>query len=228
MIGLEFANDLISQDKEVYVIGPDPYPMSALLPLEAGKYLQSQLSKHKVHWHLDSLPISINKINNQYKIKLNNQDVIYCDLIVSAVGLRANLGLVKNTTIEFDKAILCDQYLQTNLSNIYAIGDCAQIESHYLPFVAPILAGSKALAKTLSGQKTAVQYKASSIVVKTDHCPLVIAKPSTSHYSTTIDSTENGLKILYLDSEKNTLGFILMGQFTKEKLKLNKLLPSLL
>ncbi|PCJ15644.1 MAG: FAD-dependent oxidoreductase [Candidatus Cloacimonadota bacterium] len=225
LIGCEFANDLISQDKEVYVIGPDAYPMSGLLTKETGEYLQDELSKYKVNWHLNCLPKSINKLNDKYEILLNNNQSIFCDLIISAVGLRANLSLIKNTNINHDKAILVNEYLQTNISNIYAVGDCAQVNSHYLPFVAPILSGTKALAKTLNKDKTNVQYKASSIIVKTSNCPLVIAKPNTKHDTSTLTKTKNGLKLLYLNNEKKIIGFILMGDQVKEKQILTKFLP---
>jgi rubredoxin-NAD+ reductase len=227
LIGCEFANDLTSQNKEVHLIGPDPYAMSSLLSQEAGEYLQSELANNNVHWHLNALPEKIDKLNDSYEVLLNNGEVVTGDLIISAVGLRANIQLVIDTEIEHNKAILVDEYLQTNLNNVYAIGDCAQVNAHYLPFVAPILAGSKALAKTLTGDKTKVAYKANSVTVKTSLCPLVVAKPSTIYEEELLEKNEFGLKLLYLNKEQEIVGYILMGEFVKEKQVLNKALPDL-
>ncbi|MCO4782127.1 MAG: FAD-dependent oxidoreductase [Candidatus Cloacimonetes bacterium] len=228
LIGCEFANDLISQDKEIHVIGPDPYAMSNLLTKEAGEHLQNTLSKYKVNWHLSVFPIGVEKLKNQFKVNLDNGESVISDLVVSAVGLRANLNILKDSNILFDKAITCNQYLQTNISNVYALGDCAEVAGHYLPFVAPIIAGAKALSKTLTGTKTKVQYKANSVTVKTDVCPLVVAKPSVPHSTTSIEKDDSGIKVVYYDDKSKVLGYILMGVYTKEKLVLNKTLPDLM
>ncbi len=40
LIGSEFASDLVASGKQVHVIGPDPYPVSTLLPEAVGKAVQ--------------------------------------------------------------------------------------------------------------------------------------------------------------------------------------------
>jgi rubredoxin-NAD+ reductase len=60
-------------------------------------------------------------------------------------------------------------------ADIYALGDCAEVEGLVLPYVLPLMAGARALAKTLSGQETPISYPAMPVQVKTPVCPVVVA-----------------------------------------------------
>jgi NADPH-dependent 2,4-dienoyl-CoA reductase/sulfur reductase-like enzyme len=53
-------------------------------------------------------------------------ETIGCQLVGLTAGVHPNIGFLKGSGIETDKGVLVDAYLQTNLPDIYAIGDCAQ------------------------------------------------------------------------------------------------------
>ena len=42
------------------------------------------------------------------------------------IGVSPNIDFIKDSGINFDKGILVNEYLSTNYSNIYAVGDCAE------------------------------------------------------------------------------------------------------
>ena len=44
-------------------------------------------------------------------------------------GVRPNIDFLKNSELEINRGILVDQYLATNLPNVYAIGDCAELRA---------------------------------------------------------------------------------------------------
>ena len=50
-----------------------------------------------------------------------------CQFAAVAIGVRPHCALAKASGIETNKGILVDKYLQTSVSDIYAIGDCAQL-----------------------------------------------------------------------------------------------------
>ncbi|MBC7775032.1 MAG: FAD-dependent oxidoreductase, partial [Phycisphaerae bacterium] len=50
-----------------------------------------------------------------------------CGFVGLTVGVSPNIGFLKHTDLETDKGILVNEHLQTNLPNVYAIGDCAEL-----------------------------------------------------------------------------------------------------
>lgn len=57
----------------------------------------------------------------------NKGETIPCGFVGLTVGVSPNIGFLKNTTLETNKGILVNQYLQTNQPDVFAIGDCAEL-----------------------------------------------------------------------------------------------------
>jgi rubredoxin-NAD+ reductase len=229
LIGSEFASDIRATGKQVDVIGPDPYPVSTLLPEAVGKSVRDRMAANGVNWHLETVVDRVDMNRGQYQITLANGHQLTSDLVLSAVGLRPNTGLAEAAGIKINRGIVADQYLRTSQPNIYALGDCAEVEGLNLPFVMPIMIGARALAKTLSGDETKVSYPAMPVVIKTVNCPLVTAPPpigSTGEWK--INNSEAGVIGLFKDEKQQLLGFALVGDAVKEKMALTKTLPPVL
>ncbi|MBN2097880.1 MAG: FAD-dependent oxidoreductase, partial [Candidatus Omnitrophica bacterium] len=60
------------------------------------------------------------------EVVLKDKKRIPCDLVIVAVGVKPNIKLTKNTPIKTNKGILVDKFLQTNVKNVYAAGDCSE------------------------------------------------------------------------------------------------------
>lgn len=231
LIGCEFANDLINADINVSVIGPDPYPMSSLLPTEIAKELQAKLSAGGVDWHLTTTTSEMNHGAQGYELILENGDMVKTDLVVSAIGLRPNIKLAKEAGLNINRGIVCDNYLQTSEQNIFALGDCAEVAGHNLLFIAPIMAAAKALAKTLAGTATTVKYPAMPVAIKTPIYPLIVSPPPHNIEGEWLLETAAsgfGMKGLFMGANNELLGFVLSGDMVTEKQALTKQLPDLL
>ncbi|HSH03504.1 MAG TPA: FAD-dependent oxidoreductase [Anaerolineae bacterium] len=50
-----------------------------------------------------------------------------CDFVGAAIGVRPQISLVKDTPIATERGILVNSHLESNIPNIYAAGDCAQV-----------------------------------------------------------------------------------------------------
>ena len=48
------------------------------------------------------------------------------DLVISATGVKPNIGFLEGSGIACVQGVLTDEYLQTNVPGIYAAGDCAE------------------------------------------------------------------------------------------------------
>lgn len=59
-------------------------------------------------------------------VRLSNGDVLPADLVISATGVKPNIGFLKDSGIAIRQGILVDVTMQTNVPGVYAAGDCAE------------------------------------------------------------------------------------------------------
>lgn len=60
------------------------------------------------------------------KVRLSTGVVIEADLVISATGVRPNIGFLEHSGIRCLVGVLTDEHLQTNVPGVYAAGDCAE------------------------------------------------------------------------------------------------------
>ena len=60
------------------------------------------------------------------KVRLSTGQVLEADLVISATGVRPNIGFLEKSGIICLQGVLTDEHLQTNVPGIYAAGDCAE------------------------------------------------------------------------------------------------------
>lgn len=228
LIGCEFANDLSNAGYQVHVIAPSKTPLGLLLPEKIGKILQSALEKNGVHFHLEHVATHINKSNNGYRLQLTHGKSLEVEFVLSAVGLRPHTELAQTANLKIERGIVVDRYLETSEEDIYALGDCAEVEGHVLPFIAPLLNCSRALAKTLNGERTAADYPAMPVVVKTPAHPIIVCPPPRSISGTwEVEVKDNSARALFFDAQKQLYGFVLTNEAVKERATLIKQIPPL-
>jgi len=229
LIGCEFANDIVETGRKVTVIGPDKAPLGRLLPVEAGKALQNKLTQLGVAWRLNAMVNSVDYDSGGYAVTLSSNEVVHADLVISAIGLLPNIGLAQTAGLQVNRGIMVNRYLETSGENIYALGDCAEIEGMVLPFVLPIMHSARALAQTLAGNPSQVSFPAMPVVVKTPAHSVVASLPPVNAIGDwRITVEEGGVRALFQDSENKLLGFVLTGASVADKQKLTKELPAVL
>jgi rubredoxin-NAD+ reductase len=229
LIGCEFANDLVLGSYEVDVIDLAPQALGRLLPESAAQALQLKLSEAGVRWHFTTTVQSVDRHGDSLSITLANGTVITSDVFLSAVGLRPRLDLAKAAGIATAAGITVDRQLETSAKNVYAIGDCAEVEGLVLPYVMPIMQAARALAPNLLGQEVALIYPAMPVMVKTPALPTIVSPPAKSAQGKwNVTSVEGGLEARFESSDGKLLGFALLGSATAQRGALTKELPAIL
>ena len=228
LIGCEFANDLLGGGYKVQVIDLAPQLLGRLLPPESATYIQHKLEAEGIVFHLGTTTQNITREGERLKLTLANGKNIIADVILSAVGLKPRTALAAAAGIKTNRGILANEFLQTNFEDIYALGDCAEVEGRVLPYVMPIMTAARALAPILTGKPTAVHYPAMPVAVKTPVCPTVVCPPeSTSEGEWKVEASVDGVKAVFHHTNGQLLGFALMGSATSEKAALTTQLPAL-
>ena len=226
LIGCEFANDLLGQNLQIQLVDLAETPLSRLLPPAAGAYLQQQLEKQGITFHLGSATQQVQRQGNGYRLTLQNGTQFDTDLVLSAIGLRPRTALAQQAGLVVQRGISVNRQLQTSDPDIYALGDCAEVAGHLLPFVMPIMQAARALAATLASGATEVRYPAMPVAVKTPACPTTICPPPAgSSGQWQVEMLESGLKALFVDDSGKPAGFALMGSANAEKQALLAQMP---
>mgnify|MGYP000698805160 CR=1 FL=1 len=227
LIGCEFANDLSNGGYEVEVVAPSTQIFPALLPEKAAMAVQQGLEGLGVKFHLGPIVSRVNQAGSSLIADLSNGEQVETDIIVSAIGLRPRLELAVKSGLKVNQGICVDRLLQTSEQDIYALGDCAEVDGKVLLYVMPLMASARALAKTLTNEPTEVSYGVMPVAVKTPVVPVVVS-PAASAGEWSIEATGADVKALYRNEEGELLGYALTGACVADKLALNKELPAIL
>lgn len=229
LIGCEFANDLATAGYHVDVIDIGAQPLGRLLPPAGGAFIRQRLEAAGVVFHLSATTQSVDLAHEKLRLTFASGESIESDIILSAVGLRARTQLAASAGIPVNRGIVVNRLLQTQFNDIYAVGDCAEVEGKVLPFVMPITHAARALAATLAGNPTQVRYPAMPVIVKTPACPAVVSPPDFNIKGEWhVEADQNGVKALYRDETGRLLGYALLGAATQEKNNLTPQLPPVL
>lgn len=229
LIGCEFANDLILGGYEIDLVAPCEQVMPTLLHPAAAAAVQAGLEGIGARFHLGPVLNRLQRTADGLEAHLSDGEVIHCDLVVSAIGLRPRVDLAAAAGLQINRGIMVDRHLKTSHANIYALGDCAEVDGLNLLYVMPLMSCARALAQTLAGNATAVSYGPMPITVKTPVCPLVVSPaPRGTEGVWSVEGQGADIKALCRDASGRLLGYALTGSAVMEKLALNKELPPLL
>jgi len=229
LIGCEYTNDLINGGYEVETVDPLDYCLPTLLPEAAGRAVQNALEAKGATFHFGPFVTEVNKADHGVVVSLSTGSTINADLVICAVGVRARTELAAAAGIEVNRGIVANRLLETSANNVYTLGDCAEVGGHNLVYVAPLMAGARALGKTLAGTPTEVSYGVMPVSIKTPACPVVVNPPpigAAGQWS--IAQQDNNIVGEFRDPEGYLLGFALTGEGVKQKVRLQKELPPIM
>ena len=228
LIGCEFANDLVNGGYEVDMIAPCTTALPGLLPDEAGDAIVQGLRDIGVRFHFETAVSRVDREGDGVRLVLDNGETVDADLVISAVGLRPRTELAKTAGLTVQKGIVVNRALETSAPDVYALGDCAEVDGYVLLYVLPLMASSRALAKTLAGTRTEVSYGTMPVVIKTPCCPTAVCPPPLSAQGQwEIEGEGLDIRALFRDSSSQVIGFALTGKYALEKQQLSKEVPPL-
>lgn len=128
LLGLEAAWSLKKLGKNISIVEFAPYLLPRQLDEELSNKLKEKLEEEGFKIYLSSAAEEILGKDRANGILLNNGKELKTDGILFSVGIRPNVDLIRDTKIEFNKGIIVDKNLRTNIENIYAAGDVVEID----------------------------------------------------------------------------------------------------
>ncbi len=75
---------------------------------------------------IEAIEVGAPEADTPLSVRLSNGRQLPADLIISATGVKPNIGFLEFSDIKALQGILVDESMQTNIAGIYAAGDCAE------------------------------------------------------------------------------------------------------
>ena len=128
LIGVELAEMLKTRNIPVTILVREKGFWGNVLPEKDAAMISRHIESHGVEVkHNTKLEKIIgDDMGRVVGVQTTEGEEIPCDLVGLSVGVHPNIKFLEGTDLETDRGILVDRYLQTNIPDVYAIGDCAQ------------------------------------------------------------------------------------------------------
>jgi NAD(P)H-nitrite reductase large subunit len=131
LIGVELAEMLSSRGIPVTFLVREKYFWDVILPQNEAKLVSRHIREHGIDLRLSTelKEIIAGRDGRVKSIMTNKDEEISCQFVGLTVGVHPNISMVKKSKIETDRGILVNDYLETNIQDVYAAGDCVEIKT---------------------------------------------------------------------------------------------------
>ncbi len=129
LIGIELAEMLRSRDIPVTFLVRESSFWNGVLPAQESEMINRHIIEHHIDLRLSSnlkeiIPDEMGKAKSI--IIAETGEEIECDLVGLTAGVSPNVDFLKDSGIEVGRGVKVNRFLETNIKDIYAIGDCAE------------------------------------------------------------------------------------------------------
>ena len=129
LIGIEMAEMLHTRGIHVTLVVREDSYWNIVLPREESEMVNRHILNHKVDLKLGRTVKAIQGQEQVEGIVLDDGTTLPCQFLGITIGVVPNIDLVAGTAINVNRGILVDEYLQTNINDVYAIGDCVELQN---------------------------------------------------------------------------------------------------
>ena len=129
LIGIELAEMLRSRDIPVTFLVREDSFWNGVLPAQESAMINKHIKEHHIDLRLSNNLKAIKADENGHVKSVIIEETgeeIFCDVVGLTAGVTPNIDFLKNSDIETKKGVLVNRFLETNIKDIYAIGDCAE------------------------------------------------------------------------------------------------------
>lgn len=122
LIGLKCFEGIAARVKSTAIVDLAPRILPSILDEAGAKMVQSVLEEHNATFYLADSVAHF----DEHKATLKSGKEVEFDILITAVGVRPNVELIKEAGGEVSRGIVIDAGGRTTLPDVYAAGDCAE------------------------------------------------------------------------------------------------------
>ncbi len=165
LIGIEMAEMLASRKIPVTFLVRETSFWNPVLPSGESAMINEHILEHHIDLRLETNLVEILADENgrAKAVTTDKGDTIECTVVGLTAGVSPNVAFLKESGIELGRGVKVNRYLETNITDVYAIGDCAEQHEgigQRRPIEAVWYTGrmmGETLAQTICGNK--IEYK---------------------------------------------------------------------
>jgi nitrite reductase (NADH) large subunit len=152
LLGLEAARGLLNLGMSVDVVHLMPNLMERQLDSIASTMLKKELEAQGMNFLMEKETVEILGDEHVTGLRFKDGSEIEADLVVMAIGIKPNTAIAKNSGIYVNRGIVVNDFMETSIPHIYAVGECAEHREIVYGLVAPLYEQGKVLANRISGE----------------------------------------------------------------------------
>lgn len=128
LIGIEMAEMFHSRHIPVTFLVRENSYWDMVLPSEESAMVNREIIRNGIDLQLETELVEIvdNGSGTCCAVKTSKGEAIDCGFVGLTAGVHPNVKFLKETALDINRGIKVNKYLETNISNVYAIGDCAE------------------------------------------------------------------------------------------------------
>lgn len=129
LIGIELAEMLRSRKIPVTFLVRETSFWNGVLPAQESEMINKHILEHHIDLRLSTnLKEIISDENGKVKSVIIEEtgEEILCDVVGLTAGVSPNIDFLEDANIKTNKGVLVNRFLETNIKDVYAIGDCAE------------------------------------------------------------------------------------------------------
>lgn len=129
LIGIEMAEMFHSRHIPVTFLVREESFWNAVLPPEESEMINKHILAHGIDLRLGEELLEIKGQHGKASaiVCKNSGEVIPCEFVGLTVGVSPNIDFVKPSGITINRGIVVDEYLETSVKDVYALGDCVEL-----------------------------------------------------------------------------------------------------
>jgi nitrite reductase (NADH) large subunit len=155
LLGLEAAYGLAKAGSRVTLIHLMDRLMERQLDAPAAELLKSLVERKGIRILLNANTARIEGERRVEGVELTDGRKLEADAVIFAAGIHPNISLAKEAGIPVNRGVVVDDHLQTGVSDIFALGECAEHRGTCYGLVEPAYEQAGVLARHLAGASAA-------------------------------------------------------------------------
>ena len=172
-IGCIIMEALASRGVTLTVVEMGDRMVPRMMGAGAGGMIKRWVESKGVGVHTSARVEAIEKTGSALRVRLSNGMKVDADLVISATGIKPNIGFLQSSGVACAHGVVTDEYLETSVPGIYAAGDCAEAldlvsGKHIVSAIQPVAADEALCAgMNMAGKKVALRGVAQINVLDT-------------------------------------------------------------
>jgi rubredoxin-NAD+ reductase len=180
LVGCELAEDFACAGHTVTVLDVNDRPLASFLPTQASHRLLANWAQLGIRFlparNVTDVALAADDAAGERVVQTQRGEALRVDMVLCATGLKTEPRLAVTAGLRFEHGIVVDPAtLQTSEMDIYALGDCVNIEGQPCRFIEPIAAQAEAIAHAVLGREhSGYRHRHPVLRVKTRSLPIVM------------------------------------------------------